>query len=269
MAVALLAGCGGSSMSSPTAAVPGSGGMTAGHHVQPVAAVPKWMIPKVRPPFHGIKAPAAATRGIYVSEFYGSSILGYKRRNVGNKPPFCTVPGSAVNSIAVDGAKNLIDPDGGSRSIIIYGGPALCGSASATISDPYGQPSDASSANAMTGTIAVGNIVDSSGVGSVSLCTVAGGCTTNLTNSSITGYGGGVAMDNSGNCYLTSENASFSATIMTYWAGCSGSGTTATGYTNKSYGGLEFDNAGNLLSVDFNNPSGSQLMVYSGCNPAC
>ncbi|MBV8724669.1 MAG: hypothetical protein JO350_04970 [Candidatus Eremiobacteraeota bacterium] len=270
MAVALLAGCGGSNMSSPTAAVPGGGtGMTAGHHVQPLSAVPKWMIPKVRPPFHGVKAPKSVTRGMYISEFYGSSILGYARRNVGNKPPYCTVPGSAVNNLAVDNAKNLIDPDGGSRSIIIYGGPAMCGSVAATISDPYGQPADASSQNAMTGNIAVGNIVDSSGVGSVSMCTVAAGCTTNLTSSSITGYGGGVAMDNSGNCYMTSENASFTASIMTYWAGCSGSGTTATGYLNSSYGALEIDNSGNILSVDAFNSSGSQLYVYSGCNPAC
>ncbi|MBV9057084.1 MAG: hypothetical protein JO351_10675 [Candidatus Eremiobacteraeota bacterium] len=271
VAVALLAGCGGSNTSSPTAALPGGGtGMTAGHHAAPVMAIPKWAIPKVRPPFHGIRAPKSQTRGIYVGEFYGSNILGYKRRNVGNKAPFCTVPASYANSIAVDNAKNLIDPDGGSRSVIIYGGPAMCGSASATIADPYGQPSDASSQNAMTGPIAVGNITDSTGVGSVSICTVSGGCTTNLTSSAITGYGGGVAMDNSGNCYMTSENSSFSATIMTYWAGCSGSGTTATGYVNNSYGGLEIDNSGNIVSVDANFSTGaSQLYVYSGCNPAC
>ncbi len=267
VAVALLAGCGGSNLSSPTAAMPGGGGVApAGHHMQPVMAVPKWMISKVRPPFHGVRAPKSASRGMYISEFFGTSILGYLRRNVGNKAPYCTVPGSSVNNVAVDGQKNLIDPDGGSRSVIIYSGPSMCGSVAATISDPYGQPSDASSANAMTGPIAVGNIVDSAGVGSISMCTVSAGCTTNLTSPSITGYGGGIAMDNSGNCYMTSENASFTASIMTYWAGCSGTGVTATGYVNKSYGGLEIDSSGNIVSIDFQN---NNVYVYSGCNPAC
>ena len=100
--------------------------------------------------------------GIYVAEYYGSTIAGYKARNKHIAPPVCTVPFTAsyVNDVASDDAGNLIDPDGGTHSIIIGRGPDLCGPMAATIADPYGQPADASSLDALHGRIAVANVFD-------------------------------------------------------------------------------------------------------------
>ncbi len=80
--------------------------------------------------------------------------------------------------MGVDGVGNFLEPDGGTRSLNIYQGPGMCGALAGNIADPYGQPSDASSPDALTGKIALGNIFDnSSASGSVSICTLAGGCT--------------------------------------------------------------------------------------------
>jgi hypothetical protein len=49
------------------------------------------------------------------------------------------------------------------------------------VGDSYGQPSDAASANAATGTSVIANIFDKNKTpGSVSRCTLAHGCKTNL-----------------------------------------------------------------------------------------
>lgn len=273
VAVALLAGCSGN-MSQTT---PSTGGTTQsnysrGHHV------PHWSYPAIAanlagghamPRYHEVLnkfgKKHANSGGIYASEFYGTSIFGYQHRNTANNPPTCSVGGvGAVNSIAVDGKGNLIDPDGDQRAILVFAGPGMCGSQVGSIADGFGQPSDASSPDAVNGTIAVGNIFDNSGAGSVSVCTMAGGCTANLTNPNMDEVAG-VAMDNSGNCWASAINSAGTATL-TYFAGCTGSGQAATGFVNSSYGGLDIDKNGNLVAVS---AFTSQLYVYSGCNPAC
>jgi hypothetical protein len=204
--------------------------------------------------------------GIYVSQFYGTTIYGYPHKNTANNPPECSISGNeAVNDIAVDGKGNLMVPDGEARAIYVYQGPGMCGSeVGSPISDPYGQPSDAASADAVNGTIAVGNIFDSSGAGSISICTMSAGCTQNLTNPNMYEVAG-VAMDNSGNCWASATNSAGTATL-TYFAGCTGSGQAATGYMNTYYGGLDIDKNGNIVSISaFDN----NVYVYSGCNPAC
>ena len=113
------------------------------------------MMPQVLP------APQAATSGLYVGDFDATTIYGYRARNPRNKPPVCTVPGvSYVNGLAVDGKGDLIDPDGGTRKVIVFKGPEMCGATLASLSDPYGMPSDAASADAASGAIVVGNIFD-------------------------------------------------------------------------------------------------------------
>jgi hypothetical protein len=221
---------------------------------------------------HGIQAPASAMRGIYVSEVSGTSIFGYQTKNKKNNGPRCTVPFAVAypNDIDVDGAGNLIDPDGGTRSIIIGQGPDMCGAEAASISDPYGQPNDASSANALTGTIAVGNVIGNGrgATGSISVCTVAGGCTVNLTNAAMDEVAG-VAMANNGDCWGDAFNSSSAATL-TYFAGCAGAGVQASGFTNTSYGGIDLDKFGHLVTIDIFDPAGvSAVDVYSGCNPVC
>jgi hypothetical protein len=63
-------------------------------------------------------------------------------------------------------------------------------------------------------------------MGSISVCSVSAGCTSNLTNATTMYEVAGVAMDNSGNCWASAWNPSSVATL-TYFAGCAGSGVLA------------------------------------------
>src|ERR1700722_11212372 len=191
-AVALIAGCSSattpSSQSIPTLAGSHRASSTY-HHV-------KWLQrpsrrasvipPELRPTQSSIllhrlqsgarPAPQVFTRGVYASEFEGPDILGYAMPNTGNNPPTCQVPAANVNDVNVDPVGDLIDPDGGTGTVIVYKGPTGCGTELGSFVDPFGQPSDAVSINAATDTIAVGNIFDNSGTapGGISVCTLTG-----------------------------------------------------------------------------------------------
>jgi hypothetical protein len=216
-----------------------------------------------------LETPDAAKGGLYVSQFNSPSILGYKGNNKKNGPPTCTIPGvQYLNGVAVDGKGNVIDPDGGSRSIIIFKGPGMCGANAASTSDPYGQLVDAASNNALKDKIAVANMMDNgSKPGSVSVCTMKSGCKTNLTNSAIFEMVG-VAMDKKGNCWASAYNQQFLPALV-YFAKCKGAGVSATGYQNTSPGGLDIDNAGNLVAIDTSANNIGALWVYAGCKPDC
>ncbi|HEY1429268.1 MAG TPA: hypothetical protein VGF18_06820 [Candidatus Tumulicola sp.] len=216
-----------------------------------------------------LEAPDASKGGLYVSQFNSPSILAYRGNNKKDGAPICTIPGVLyLNGVAVDGKGNVIDPDGGSRSIIIFKGPGMCGANAASTSDPYGQPIDAASNDALTGKIAVANMMDNgSKPGSVSVCTIKGGCTTNLTNSAI-GEMVGVAMDTKGNCWASAYTQQFFPALV-YFPKCKGAGVNTTGYKNTSPGGLDIDDAGNLVAIDNSANNVGALYVYSGCNPAC
>ncbi|HVN69264.1 MAG TPA: hypothetical protein VMU38_06430 [Candidatus Binatia bacterium] len=281
VAAALLAGCSGNT-SQMTPAGPSTVGQlskSSHHHNQR----PHWtypanlwdnrdaVVPSYRERLNSLRYNGGATGGIYVNQFYGTAINGYEHKNTANNPPICTVSTGAVdiNGISVDGKGNLITPYGegytGYGSIVVWQGPGMCGTMLGSVTDTYGQPSDAYSFDAQNGTIVVANIFDTGGAaGSVSVCTLSGGCTANLTNAGMYKVAG-VAMDKKGNCWASAEDYSATATL-TYFAGCTGSGEAATGFMNLDYGGLDFDKNGNLLSVD---KTGQQLWVYSGCNPKC
>ncbi|HEX4014374.1 MAG TPA: hypothetical protein VHX17_10875 [Candidatus Cybelea sp.] len=216
-----------------------------------------------------LSAPDAARGGLYVSQFNSPSILGYKSNNKKNGAPTCSISGvQYLNGVAVDGKGNVIDPDGGSRSIIIFKGPGMCGANAASTSDPYGQPVDAASNNALKDKIAVANMMDTgSKPGSVSVCTMKGGCKSNLTNSAIFQMVG-VAMDTKGNCWASAYNRQFLPALV-YFAKCKGAGVSATGYQNTSPGGLDIDKAGNLVAIDTSANNIGALWVYSGCKPDC
>jgi hypothetical protein len=267
-AAAILAGCSGGSQVAPSA---GGGSATSmarqaqAHGVY--SLIPASMQIKTPGSVLGKIAPlgkGGAKAGLYASEFYGSEVFGYKASGKGS--PTCTIDGvSYINGIAADGKGNVIDPDGGSRSVIVFA--PNCGSVIGTIADNDGQPADASSANAATGTIAVGNIFGPSGSGdpgSITLCTIKKGCTTNLTNANMYEVAG-VAMDNKGNCWASAINSGGTATL-TYFAKCKGAGAATTGFLNGSFGGLDIDSKGNLVSLDLN---ATAMYVYSGCNPKC
>jgi hypothetical protein len=275
VSVTLLAGC--SSSMSPSASVPGGGigamgashATFAPHYFRVASVVPEQLRPIGPMPLRGRPAPAKAQGGIYVSEFTGTSILGYKSNNKKNGPPSCSVGTvSDPNGIAVDNEGNLIEPDGGTRNINIFRGPGMCGPKIASISDGFGQPSDAASANAMTGEIVVGNIFDDdTGLASISVCTIKKGCTSNHINPAMNEVAG-VALDNQGNCWASSDDLEGDA-LLVYFAHCKGRGVIATGFQNATFGGLDIDSAGNLVSIDSRGNGTGQVFVYKGCNPAC
>ncbi|HYL26728.1 MAG TPA: hypothetical protein VEW74_02775 [Candidatus Nitrosotalea sp.] len=207
-----------------------------------------------------------AAGGLYVGQFYSTNILAYAHQNSSNGPPTCAIPNVLFpNDVASDDKADVIDPDGGSKTIMVFKGHGKCGSLLGTINDPYGQPVDASSQNAQTGTIAVANLFSTfQGGGTISLCTLSGGCTSNLTNSNMYEVIG-VAMSRGGDCWATSYDSG-GTPWLTYFAGCAGAGQTATGWSNSSPGGLDIDKSGNIVSLD---PGSASVDVYSGCNPTC
>jgi hypothetical protein len=281
VAVSLLAGCSGNT-SSPSSSVPSVGANTkaqgAGLHGGfAVNVIPQRFMPTKHVPMRGPIATAAQMQGIYVSGFAATELWGFPKNNSGNGPSTCTVsPTSSVNGFGVDESGNLMVPNAffvssvELREVNVYG-PGMCGPLLGTITDPYGQPADASAVSATTGNIAVGNIFDISAAGSVSVCTLASAtCSTNLTNPAMYEVAG-VAMANNGDCWADAINSSDVASLV-YFAGCSGAGVVATGFVNPFYGGVDIDKYGNLVTVSLFGPSfslPSQVYVYSGCNPAC
>ncbi len=248
----------------------GAGAAQTGNIV-PYGSKPATVIPEARrprgpivPALHGISAPAAWKKDIYASEFLvDTRVHGYT-------PLPCFVNGVAsVNDIASDTQGNLIVPNA-FAGVNLYQGPnMMCGPLFATLSDTYGQASDAAAINVVGGNIVVANIL---GPGFVVTCNIASASCIQLTPPS-PGFGEvyGVTMALNGDCWATGYNAAFTAPQIAYWAGCIGPGVIATGFMNASPGGLDIDKHHNLLSIDYDaNGSGtSHLRVYTGCNPTC
>ena len=74
--------------------------------------------------------------------------------------------------ISSDDQGDIIEPDGGTATIQIFKGLDDCGASLGTIDDSFGQPVDVSTANAVNGKIAVANVFDFFGAGSISVCTL-------------------------------------------------------------------------------------------------
>lgn len=278
IAAALLAGCTGNSTGSnptlpnPVAGAQGYGAGLDGFQGFPVSLVPK----NLRAHHHalfGKVAPLAARRGIYVSAFDATNLWGFPKNNPGNGPATCTVsPTTSNNNIGVDNAGYLMVPNA-RDGISVYSNASMCGTLLGTITDSYGPASDASAVDAVNGKIAVANAFDGGGneAGSISICSLSSGtCTANLTNPNIYEMAG-VAMNSHGDCWGDAVNASFAA-VLVWFQGCTGSGVLTTGFTNSAYGGVDIDNKGNLVTTSLFGPDSSlpsQVVVYSGCNPAC
>jgi hypothetical protein len=195
-----------------------------------------------------------------------AEILGYRSKN-GRPRPYCKVSGvSFADRVGVDARGDLMVPDSFTSSVTIFRGPRMCGRKLGSVKDPYGQPLDVASHDAATGQIAIANVFDNSGNGSVSVCTIAHGCTRNLKSNNMVQVAG-VAMANSGDCWASAVNSQFVSTL-TFFKNCGGAGVLTDGYQNKAYGGLEIDTQGNILSISWSG-NGSDLYVYQGCNPHC
>ncbi|HEY1654719.1 MAG TPA: hypothetical protein VGF86_06375 [Candidatus Tumulicola sp.] len=237
--------------------------LTAGCSMGTPGLAPTGQAPSVAPTsLFGRSLLRAAKAGLYVGEFYGTSVYGFRRSGKG--AAVCTISGvSSVNDLASDAKGDIIEPDGGGRELRVF--RPNCGAALGVVPDPYGQPADATSVNAASDTIAIANIFGPQRTnGSISLCSLKGGCTTNLTNPNMYEVTG-VAMSKGGDCWASAEDANSHANL-TYFKGCKGSGETAKGFINPAFGGLDFDAAGNLVSFS---GASAQLYVYSGCNPRC
>lgn len=207
-------------------------------------------------------------RGIYVGEVFSASspdVFGYRYNNRKNNPPLCTVSTFGSGAIAADGKGNLIAGGTTNEISVFEGGPHLCGPKLGSFTDPYGQPSDFASIDAVNGKIVVANIFDNSGEpGSITVCTLKAGCTANLINSNMDEVAG-VALARNGDCWASSTNSSGTASL-TYFKHCSRRGQSATGFGNSYYGGLDIDTSQNLLSISAFDDT---LNVYKGCDPAC
>jgi hypothetical protein len=235
------------------------------HRRRFASLIPPWTSIVKNGPLRGILAPNVARRGLYVSQFFGSSILGYSSNNAKNGGPICSVTGAvSPNNIAVDGEGNLIVPNA-NGNVSVFAGPGMCGPGTGSFQEPNGQPVDAASANAITGTIAVGNIYDQGqSPGSISICTMAASCTKTLTNPNIYQLAS-VAMSKGGDCWADGTDKSGIAHLI-YFAKCDGSGKATRGFKNSSYGGLDIDSSGRLVTID---ALANMVYVYSGCNPRC
>jgi hypothetical protein len=238
----VLAGCGGSG--SATGSLTPAGALS----------------PRFSAPLRRSLTGAAATKGIYVSPYQGG-IFGYRidRRRAKH---VCVVKDDAEAS--ADRQGNLI-ATGPERTITVFEGPRLCGPELGSLSDPFGGPVAAASADAATGPIVVANVYDASLTpGSLSICTLSGGCAKNLTNAAMDEVAG-VALAKNGDCWASAVDSAGKATL-TYFKHCSGAGEATTGFMNSDYGSLDIDTKGNLDSLDY---SGGKLWVYAGCDPTC
>lgn len=222
-------------------------------------------------------APNAIRKGVYIAEYFTNDILAYAGVTPNkNLPPVCSLPARYVVDVATDTTGNLIDPDGGSRTVTVYRGPAVCGAKLGSFADPNGQPSDAATLGAATGTIYVGNIqATGEAYGNISVCTLAGGCGAVLANSAIGGELFGIAEDKRGNVYASGYaspsggHGSGSGASLVRWKNGRGKGSTIAAYRNTWPGGLDFDRNGNLLALDTFAQNTGALWIYSGCPAHC
>ncbi|HEX3671569.1 MAG TPA: hypothetical protein VHT92_07700 [Candidatus Cybelea sp.] len=216
--------------------------------------------------------------GVYVSQYVSNVVYGFshKKRSQKKKGPICTAPWkmSGPQYVAVDLKGNLLEVDSGALYPINIGeGLNMCGPLAATIQDRQGYADAVASLDALNGVVAIANQWDFSNYGlapgSISVCSVAAGCTANLTNAAMSRVAG-VAVAPNGDCWASALNSPDSGAVLIYFKGCAGAGEQATGYQNPGYGGLDIDAHGNLVAMSYVISSYvTQLYVYSGCNPAC
>ena len=197
-----------------------------------------------------------------------SHLYGFPKNNSGNEAPFCSVPAEGVNDFGVDNSGNLIVPEG-MDGIIVWTGPECAGrfmppqkrSPTRLAKLPTLPPS-----TRLTATLPLPIFSVKSGPGSVSICTVASGtCSTNLTNPNMS-LVAGVAINTAGDCWANALNA-YEVAVLIYFAGCTGSGQLATGFTNASYGGIDIDRYGNLVTTSLYGPS-ARYRALSTCTRA-
>lgn len=270
VAAAVLAACSAAGVAPRSSSLPSA-------RVVARSLMPPWMHPAGIARLHlsdRIVPAGKKSKLIYASEFSGDQVFGFANPNTVNEPPACSLgtPSNyldSVNGFGVDTKGDVMIPastpnDNGNFSINVF--RPKCGALAWQAAIEGSQPEDAYSADALRGTVLVGELQSGTeGTGAVVLCSKAGGCGAPMTNSAVTGFGGGVVMAKNGDCWLAAEQQAFEGFVLVYFKGCTGSGEVATGTSNSYYGGLFIDTKGNLGSIDLT----GTLYVYRGCNPAC
>ncbi len=277
IATALVAGCSNGNSSSPSASITSSGlapqAANAAHGKVAVSTIPRALIRRAT--FRLIKAPREYTRGIAVNvfNFTTNNVPIYPKDNSSNESATCSVSSGSmgVNDVDSDTKGDLLIPNS-FAGVLVYKPPfrsKSCGKLLGTIPEPFGQATSAAARDAVKGTIVVGNVGGGTGSGVVT-CTLKSLTCTAL-NSPSMGQLGGVAMDKAGSCYADAYDVNGNVGLWVY-TGCTGTGTeltSANGFNEPFYGGVDTDNHGNLVVVSALNSSGhspSTVTVYSGCN---
>lgn len=279
VAIGILAGCSG--LGSTSSSLPGMGSQSQRVHNldnAPLSLVPKGFVPAGVQRLHLDVPPLAKKKSaglIYGSEFYGEQVFGYKNPNPKNKAATCML-GTAtnyleyVNGFGTDSAGDTMIPaltPSSATYLEINVFKPNCGALAWSTLVTSGQAADAytNAKSAVTGSILVGLLkIGSTTAGGAVICKKSG-CGTPITNSKVTGYVAGVAMATNGDCWISGATSTTTGFALVYFKGCTGSGKVATGTKNAAYGGLFFDSAGNLASVD----GSGMLFVYKGCDPKC
>lgn len=218
--------------------------------------------------------PATSTAGIYASNFYANTVWGFPNPNQSNGPASCTLGGATnylddVNGFGADPKGNVMIPgytpnDSGYLSINVFG--PNCGALIWQAAINFAQPADAWSADAANKNVLVGLLdIYTAGKGGAVMCSQSSGCGTPFTNTSITGYVAGVAMNKKGDCWLFGETSGSDSPVLVYFKKCKGAGQVATGIKNTKYGGIFVDTKGQLGAIDRT----GTLYVYKKCSPAC
>jgi hypothetical protein len=217
-------------------------------------------------PYHLYKAPASAVKGIATAQFAATGTSPwyvYPKNNAANGPEVCSNAGSGINGVGADSQGDLIVPNGLS-GISVYAPPftaSSCGTLLGTI-PVTGQVEDAAAINAATGPF-----LTATNSGVAYLCQLPSTCTA-LPSAGQGGSFTQVAMDKNGNCYTEGYNANFSGQILVVYSGtsaapCTGSGFVASGFTQASIGGIDVDNAGNIVAISLGVPS--SVSTWKGC----
>lgn len=205
-------------------------------------------------------------RGLYV--LTSSYVYGFPADNRENGPAFCSLGGFTypADNVEFDTNGHLIVPDYASSTITVYAAPTVsraCGQILGVIRDPFGQPLDAASLDAVSGRIvAVAQ-------GQVDVCSLRRGCTKSLAAPYL-GAPASVALSRDGDCWAEGDAPSGPGTLY-YFKGCNTAGQLTSGYQGggDNYGGLDIDKYGNIVSIFANYHNSPALYVYSGCAPAC
>lgn len=211
-------------------------------------------------------APLGLKRGLYV--LASSYVYGFPANNRDNAPAFCSVGGITypAGNIAFDTKGRMIVPDYASSTITVYAAPTIsraCGEVLGVIRDPYGQPVDAASLDAVKGRIVV------AAAQQVDICSLRRGCTRSLAAPNLDAAAS-IALSRNGDCWAEGDEVSGPGTLD-YFKGCNSAGQVTTGYEGggDNYGGLDVDKYGNIISIFANYHNSPALYVYSGCTPAC